>query len=172
MTDGIMIRGLPDTLTTAVRQTLRSPEYGHPVMREVASGTGPCRACLSLFDVGSDERLLFTYRPSETDGTLGAPGPVFIHAEECPRYEGTVFPPTLRELPLLFEARAGENRVLASRRATGEAVEEAMAELLANPAVTHLYIRHGEAGCHIARVERRSGGAPAAVRPAVATPRP
>lgn len=172
MTGGIMIRGLPDALTTAVRQTLRSPEYGHPVVREVASGTGPCRACLSLFHVGADERLLFTYRPSETDGTLGAPGPVFIHAEPCPRYEGTTFPPALRALPLVFEARAGENRVLASRRATGDAVDEAMADLLADPAVTCLYIRHGEAGCHIARVERRSGDSPDSVSPAVTTPRP
>lgn len=157
MAHDILIRGLADDLTTAVRQTLRSPEYGHPVLREVASGTGPCRACLSLFVVGVDERLLFTYRPAETDGSLGAPGPVFIHAEPCPRYEGTTFPPALRSLPLLLEARAGQNRVLASRRVTGDEVDGAIAAMLADPAVTSLYVRHGEAGCHIARVERRPG---------------
>lgn len=154
MAQQFYLRGLDDHLTTEVRETLRSPEYGHPAMREVARGTGPCRACLGLFAVGAEERLLFTYRPAERDGTLGAPGPVFIHADPCPRYEGSTFPPSLRALPLLIEARAAENRVLGSRRATGEAIDEALEALLADPAVQYLYLRHGEAGCHIAKVER------------------
>jgi hypothetical protein len=149
------IRGLADDLTAEVRQTLRSQEYGHPALRETARGTGPCRACLGLFTVGKEERLLFTYRPAEDDGTLGAPGPVFIHAEDCGQYQGDVFPPTLRQLPLLLEARASGNRVLAARRATGAGVDEALEALLADPEVDYLYLRHGEAGCHIARVTRR-----------------
>lgn len=149
-----VVRGLDDHLTAEVRRTLRSPEYGHPAMQEVARGTGPCRACLGLFTVGAEERLLFTYRPAESDGTLGAPGPVFIHAEPCRRYVGSTFPPALRALPLLFEARAAGNRVLAARRATGEGIDEVLASLLADPAVDYLYVRHGEAGCHIAKVER------------------
>ena len=65
------ISGLSDELTGEVRDTLRSPGYGHPVVREVATGTGPCRACLGLFHTGTDERLLFTYRPHSERGTLG-----------------------------------------------------------------------------------------------------
>jgi hypothetical protein len=148
------ILGLPDDLTREVRETRRSPGYGHPALREVAGGTGPCRACLEPFRVGEEERVLFTYRPPSRDGTLGAPGPVFIHAERCPQYRGAEFPTALRSMPLMVEAWGTANRILAAREATGGEVDSVFAELLANPAVDHLAIRHGEAGCHITRVER------------------
>jgi hypothetical protein len=161
------IAGLSDEITGAVRQTRRAPEYGHPVHEELAGGTGPCRACLQQFLVGEEHRLLFTYRPASHDGTLGAPGPVFIHSRECERYAGSTFPPGLRSLPLLFEARASENRVLAARRASGEEIDQVLDELLADERTDYLYLRHGEAGCHIARIDRMGagGGAPAAAGP-------
>jgi hypothetical protein len=146
------IAGLDDALAAHIRENLTSPEYGHPAVREVARGTGPCRSCLDLFAVGREERLLFTYRSPETDGTLGAPGPVFIHADQCSRYDGSAFPPALRTLPLLFEARARGNRILAARNASGEAVDSTIDELLAMDEVDYLHVRHGEAGCHIARL--------------------
>ena len=148
------ILGLSDDLTSEVRQTLRAPEYGHPVLRELAGGTGPCRACLEQFKVGQEERLLFTYRPAGGDGTLGAPGPVFIHASPCRQYRGTGFPLGLRSLPLLIEARVGGNRIPAARSVFGTEVDAVLEELFANPQVDYLHVRHGESGCHIARVDR------------------
>jgi hypothetical protein len=104
--------------------------------------------------LGEEERILFTYRPVSDNGNLGAPGPVFIHAEHCTQYSGSSFPPGLRSLPLLIEAVATDNRVPVSRRVTGDEVDGALAELLGNPEVDYLHVRHGEAGCHIARVNR------------------
>ena len=151
------IAGLPDALTEEVRTTLRSPGFGHPIYQEVASATGPCRACLQQFRVGEEERILFTYRPRHDNGNLGAPGPVFIHAEQCQQYEGSAFPPGLRSLPLLIEGIASDNRVPVSRSATGGEIDDALAELLANPDVDYLNVRHGVAGCHIVRVNRAAG---------------
>jgi hypothetical protein len=151
--------GLSDELTREVRQTLRAPEYGHPVLRELAGGTGPCRACLEQFKVGQEERLLFTYRPAGGNGTLGAPGPVFIHASACRQYRGTGFPSGLRSLPLLIEAWVCGNRISAARMVSGKEVDGVLAEFFADPQVDYLHVRHGEAGCHIARVGR--GGLPA-----------
>lgn len=151
------ILGLSDELTEAVRRTMRSPEYGHPAVREIATGTGPCRACLEQFEVGVEERLLFTYRPAGADGNVGAPGPVFIHARDCTQYRGNVFPPALRSLPLLVEARAGENRVPFARRVSGEEIDAVLAELLADPQVKYVHVRNAEAGCHIARADRGPG---------------
>jgi hypothetical protein len=148
------ILGLSDELTREVRRTLRAPGYGHPVVREMAGGTGPCRACLEQFKVGEEERLLFTYRPPSGNGTMGAPGPVFIHASDCRQFRDSGFPPGLRSLPLLLEAWAGGNRILAARAATGTAIEGVLEELFADPEVDYLHVRHGEAGCHIARIGR------------------
>lgn len=146
--------GLSDALTREVRETRLSPGYGHPVMRETARGTGPCRACLEQFQVGKEERLLFTYRPTSRDGMLGAPGPVFIHARDCRQYRGSSFPPGLRSLPLLIEAWATGNRIHSARRATGPEVETVVGQFLEDPETAYLHVRHGEAGCHIASVER------------------
>ncbi|HRP08349.1 MAG TPA: DUF1203 domain-containing protein [Gemmatimonadales bacterium] len=151
---GYIVTALIDEFAGQVRTTMKSPEYGHPVHRELASGTGPCRSCLDQFRVGKEERLLVTYRPPSADGSLGAPGPVFIHAEKCTRFDGQGFPPGLRSLPLLFEARAPGNRVVAAREATGEQIDVAIAGLLSHDGATHLHVRHGIAGCFIARVDR------------------
>jgi hypothetical protein len=148
------ILGLDDALTEQVRNTMLAPEYGHPVVRETARGTGPCRACLRRFEVGTDERLLFTYRPLAGSRTVGAPGPVFIHAERCTQYTGTSFPPDLHSLPIILEAWAADNRIPHARHVQGSEADAALEDLLADPAVEYVHIRHGVAGCHIARVSR------------------
>lgn len=158
MSINFQVLGLSDQVTSEVRETLRAPEYGHPAVCETARGTGPCRACLDTFRVGEEERLLFTHRPPGEAGTLGAPGPVFIHAHSCAQYRGAGFPPGLRALPLFIEARASENRILATRRATGAGIESALEELLMDERVDYLHLRHGEAGCFIARVDRVGPG--------------
>lgn len=150
------IVGLDPEIAAEVRETMLSPGYGHPVVREVARGTGPCRSCLRRFEVGAEERLLFTYRPEAGGGTIGAPGPVFIHAESCDQYRGTSFPADLHVLPIILEAWASDNRIPAARRVQGSDADAALAELFADPDVEYIHVRHGEAGCHIARVNRGS----------------
>lgn len=148
------ILGLDGDITDEVRRTRRSPQYGHPAHHEIATGTGPCRACLEPFRVGEEERLLFTYRPLLGNGTLEAPGPVFIHARPCTQYRGTAFPETLHALPLLVEAKARDNRIPEALRVSGRDVDPVLVRLLAKPEVEYVHVRHGEAGCHIARVDR------------------
>src|SRR5688500_18024452 len=96
------IRALDQRLADDVRRTRRAPVYGHPAHVEVATGTGPCRLCLRPFEVGAEERVLFTYNPFP-DGATPSPGPVFVHAGPCPRYEADGFPAELSGLPLLLE---------------------------------------------------------------------
>jgi hypothetical protein len=148
------ISGLGDSLTREVRRTMLSPEYGHPVIRELARGTGPCRVCLQRFHVGTEERLLFTYRPEERNGTIGAPGPIFIHAEPCERYAGTEFPADLYSLPLILEARDADHRIPLARRVIGAEADATLELLFTDPDVEYVDIRHGEAGCHITRASR------------------
>jgi hypothetical protein len=148
------VRGVPQEIADEVRRTRRAPGYGHPAHLEVASGTGPCRCCLRTFAPGKEERLLFTYRPRSADGSLMAPGPVFIHAEHCEAYAGEGFPDGLRSLPLAFEARATGSRVVdLSARPDGSAETE-IGRLFESGDAAWLHLRHAEAGCFIARVDR------------------
>jgi hypothetical protein len=150
-----IVRGVPQEIADEVRRTRRAPEYGHPAHLEVARGTGPCRCCLRPFVPGRDQRLLFTYRPS-AQGALMAPGPVFIHADHCEAYAGEGFPEALREVPLAFEARASGSRVSELSARAEVPAEAQMAVLFEDFGAHWLHVRHAEAGCFIARVDRAS----------------
>jgi len=150
----ITVRGVPQEVADEVRRTRLSPGYGHPAHLELARGTGPCRCCLKPFVPGRDQRLLFTFRPRGDDRSLMAPGPVFIHAGHCDAYTGEGFPDSLRELPLAFEARETGSRV-SELSARADATPEAQIGVLFREfEASWLHLRHAEAGCFIARVDR------------------
>ena len=147
------VRGVPQEIADEVRRTRLAPGYGHPAHLEIARGTGPCRCCLRSFVPGQEQRLLFTYRPRSADGSLMAPGPVFIHAGHCEAYAGAGFPDGLRSLPLAFEARASASRVTGLSTQPGPA-ETLIGQMFEDQQAEWLHLRHAEAGCYIARIDR------------------
>jgi len=148
------VRPITRQLADEVRRTRLSPGYGHPAHLEMARGTGPCRCCLQPFVAGRDARLLFTYRPAGHDDSLLAPGPVFIHAEQCQAYAAPGFPDGLRSLPLAFEARASGSRVIELATSRESSPEEHIERLFETTAAEWIQLRNAEAGCFIARVDR------------------
>ncbi len=142
-------------LAERARSEARSPQYGHPAHRELATGTGPCRLCLRTFRVGEEHRLLFTYDPFAGLDSYPAPGPVFVHADGCEPYaDAEGFPDSLRSLPLTLEAYAAGRWLVARERIPDGDVEGAVTRLFAHAAVEYLHVRNTEAGCYIARIER------------------
>ena len=148
------IAGIPSDLAAEVRQTLRSPQYGHPAHRETASGYGPCRLCLRTFRVGVDERILFTYQPFSDPASVPAPGPIFIHATPCERYEAPRLPPDFRSLPLLLEAYGVGGELLGRERVREQPAEDVLERLFVATPAAYVHIRNEEAGCFMARVDR------------------
>ena len=146
--------GIPEEVANEVRQTMSAPGYGHPAHREVARGYGPCRLCLCTFEIGKEERLLFTYQPFGEPGSLPAPGPIFIHADPCPPYAGHELPPDFRALPLVIEGYATRGKLVAQERVNGGVPEEVLARVFEGSSADYVHIRNGEAGCFMARVER------------------
>lgn len=135
-----------------VRATMRSPGYGHPAHAEMATGTGPCRSCLRPFRVGEEERVLFTHNPFPEDADLPGPGPVFVHRDRCARFEGEGFPAELLTLPLSVEGY--DRRGVPTARIKADDLDASLRDLLARPGVAYAHVRHGMAGCFVARVER------------------
>jgi hypothetical protein len=148
------VRPISPEITAIVRDTLRAPKYGHPAHRELALGTGPCRECLSTFVVGQDERLLFTYDAFAHATHRPQPGPVFIHAEPCQPFADSGYPGGLAGVPVFadVELRDGSRLPAQLLRAGQESAE--LEPLLARTDVRHIHLRHAEAGCFIACVER------------------
>jgi hypothetical protein len=148
------IQGIPDSIATAARESMKSPQYGHPVHAELATGYGPCRLCLQTFQVDTDERLLFTYQPFTDPAALPAPGPVFIHRALCERYDRPRLPEALRPLPLALEGYGANGVLLLQRRVGASRFETVLADVLESATVQYVHLRNAEAGCFIARIDR------------------
>ena len=149
------VQGIPDTIATAARECMTSPQYGHPVHAEKATGYGPCRVCLQTFQVGRDERLLLTYQPFTDPAALPAPGPVFIHRARCERYDGPELPEALRPLPLAVEGYGAGGALLVQRRVGASPFDAVLEGVLEAEEVRYAHLRNAEAGCFIARIDRR-----------------
>jgi hypothetical protein len=153
---GFRVLPIPATVTDVVRSTLKSPQYGHPAHVELASGYGPCRSCLRQFRTGTEQRILFTYNPFEGVDEYPSPGPIFIHAEPCASFSAlSEFPEELRALPLTLEAYGKDRWIVSRERPQAEEVESSIEKLLSTRGVEYIHIRNTEAGCFIARIERR-----------------
>ena len=150
------VRALPQEVATYVREQGRDPIWGHPALTEPATGFGPCRLCLRTFREGEEMRTMFTHDTYADVTEFPQPGPVYIHAGDCDRFDGDGFPPELRALALTFEGVAAGPRVVALERTSGEDADGAIGRLLDLAEVGYINVRNTEAGCFVARVERRS----------------
>ena len=146
---------LDQSITSQVRASRRSPQYGHPAHLEAAGGYGPCRSCLELFRIGEDRRLLFTYDPFAGLDVYPSPGPVFIHENNCSAFsQNSTFPPALRTLPLTLEGYGADRWLVARVRPTAPEIEAAIERIFESVEVRYIHVRNTEAGCFIARIER------------------
>lgn len=152
----IRVIALPTETVQKVLATMRSPGYGHPAYTEVATGHGPCRHCLRPFHVGREKRTLFTCNPFYRLAEVPQPGPVFIHAELCERFdEGSGYPAELLRYPAVMDGYDFEQILIVQRRAAGGNHEMVLAEMFENAAVQYVLVRDLEAGCFDFRVERK-----------------
>jgi hypothetical protein len=149
------IKAIPDEISRAARTTMKSPQYGHAAQVDVAGGTGPCRQCLKTFEVGKERRILFTYNPFDGIDPYPSPGPIFVHEHTCATHSPQdQFPEDLRQLPLIFEGYGPDRWLEARERVNDGLAEAAIAKIFHLPAVEYIHIRHGQAGCFIAHVNR------------------
>ena len=153
--DGFRVIALSERFAEKVRETRKSPGYGHPVHADAADGHWPCRVCLERKEPHGEGRLLFTLDPFHGIEELPLPGPVYIHEESCARFpEDGGFPPDLRRVTLTLNAY-GKGRTLRAQEAVVDGdVEPAIAALLARDDVDYIHLRHRAAGCYLARIER------------------
>ena len=152
---GFRVLPIAPALAQEVRSTLKSPQYGHPAHVELATGYGPCRACLQQFRTGEEDRILFTYNPFAGLDEYPSPGPVFIHAKSCAAFaEAQSFPQELRSLPLTLEAYGEDRWIIARERPSAQEIEGSIERLLNTSGVRYIHVRNAEAGCFIARIER------------------
>lgn len=150
---------IPTEVVTEVRKSNKAPRYGHPAFTENASGYGPCRHCLRCFNVGKEYRTLFTYDAFSGIEDVPLPGPVFIHAENCPRYpEHAGYPHDLLTHAAVLSGYAKGQRLIAQVHAHDGGHEAAVQQLLQRADVDYIPVRDKIAGCYNFRIDRRANG--------------
>jgi uncharacterized protein DUF1203 len=151
----IRIVAIPTEIAEQVRATQRAPVYGFPAHKELAAEPAPCRHCLRLITAGQDRQILFTYDRFTGKESLPQPGPVYIHADNCPRYpENGSFPEELRGSPRTLEAYARGRRLLDQKYVSDGKFEPAIEELFSRPETDYLQVNSTTAGCFTFRIER------------------
>ena len=151
----IRIVAIQTEVAEAVRSTMRAPVYGFPAHMEVATDSAPCRHCLCLIETGGTRRILFTYDRFSGIESMPQPGPVYIHADNCPRYsEDGSFPEELRKSPRTLEGYARGRRLVAQEYVTDGEFELAIERLFAHQEIDYLQVNSTTAGCFTFRIER------------------
>jgi hypothetical protein len=151
----IRIVAIPTQVAKEVRSTMRAPVYDFPAHMEVAADDAPCRHCLRTFTAGHERRILFTYDRFTGLEPLPQPGPIYIHADNCPRYpEDGGFPEELRGSPRTLEAYARGRRLLAQEHVSDGKFEPVIEELFTRADVEYLQVNSTTAGCFTFRIER------------------
>ncbi len=146
-----------------VRELLRADDAGQaPVLMTDAEGGSPLRCCLRRIRPGEHVALV-SYAPlrrwaRETGakpGPYDETGPVFLHPGDCAGPDGTGYPAEFATSPRVLRAYGAGGEILGGRlvpadpAASPVAVETAIAEMLADPAVAVVHGRALEFGCFL-----------------------
>lgn len=138
-------------LATEVAETARrTAQAGAPDHAYVTadSPTGyPCRHCLRWAQPG-EQLVLFPYASIPPGHPYSETGPIFIHAQPCPRYEAKgEYPADFRNGRVIRAYDASQNMIAAEAVATSDP-ETVIEKLLANPQTEFLQARSSDRGCY------------------------
>jgi hypothetical protein len=146
------IVALPTALADEARKKAANRAPDHKISIVTDEQSAPCRHCLTCARPG-EAVILFPYQAIPSNRPYAESGPVFVHAEACPRYDRpNEFPRELRNGRAL-RAYNREAEIVAAEIANG-APEDTAARLLADEAVDFLHVRSASHGCYTFKVER------------------
>lgn len=157
MTTTIAFTAMP----TADAEHLRrggADAYGLTPERRIAQGGGyPCRHCLDFIEDGA-AYLTLAYRPFPALQPYAETGPIFIHADPCPRYAASeAKPPVLGDSPdFILRGYGADDRIVYGTGAVTlkENVEDRARTLLALPEIAYVHVRSARNNCFQCRIDR------------------
>lgn len=160
------LRAIAPSVLDALR---RRDDAGHaPRLVRDDDGGSPLRCCLGRSRPGETVALV-AYAPlrrwAEQHGANPGPyneiGPVFIHAEACagpdPDVAAGVFPDGVRGAHRVLRAYDADGSIVGGRLVSEDgpvAIEQALADVYADPAVTLVHVRAVEYGCFLMETRR------------------
>ena len=131
--------------------------YGLAPERRISDGDGvPCRHCLAHVAAGLPY-LVLAHRPFPNLQPYAETGPIFLHAEPCPRYAATeILPPMLDSPDYILRGYGPDDRIVYGTGAVtprGE-IEDRARLLLAREDIAYVHVRSARNNCFQCRIDR------------------
>jgi hypothetical protein len=144
---------LPTEIAEAARKNAQSGAPDHAVVTADAPNAYPCRHCLKWAQPG-EQVVLFPFASVPPGRPYSESGPIFVHAESCPRYSAVnEYPADFREHRVIRAYNAGDNMIDAVVVAD-QPPEKVIETLFENPETAFLQTRSVTRGCYTFRIER------------------
>lgn len=139
-------------------QTGASDANGQLPERHVAQEDGlPCRHCLQEVAAG-EPYLILAHRPFPELQPYAEAGPIFLHADACPRHAESTEVPTMFQTweRVLIRGYSAQNRIIygTGQVVTPSQLPAAAEQLLARPEVAYIHMRSATNNCYQCRIER------------------
>jgi len=130
---------------------------GQPAERTVSDGGGnPCRHCLRFIPEGAG-MLILAHRPFPAPQPYAESGPIFLCADDCPRWEGEDAPPVFRRTggERLVKGYGTDDRIVygLGRIVPVSEVARRAAEVLDDPRVAYVHVRSATNNCYTCRID-------------------
>ncbi|MGQ0710533.1 MAG: DUF1203 domain-containing protein [Rhodoferax sp.] len=157
----LTVRGIPTDTAHALRHGGLDAHGQAPLRRRAQGLANPCRHCLQLIEEG-EEKLVLAYRPFAQAQPYAEVGPIFLHAQECPRYEAAELPAWFAYLsPAVVRGYNTQDWIVYETGTVvdGPALTAACERIFAHPEVAYIHIR-SKFNCFQCRVERAQPPAP------------
>jgi hypothetical protein len=81
-------------------------------------------------------------------------GPIFVHAQPCPRYESTEQYPADFRAGRVIRAYDREQNMIAAENVDGREPETVIEKMLENPEIEFIQVRSADRGCYTFGIER------------------
>jgi hypothetical protein len=126
--------------------------------RHISDGDGmPCRHCLQNIAAG-EPYLILAYRPFPGPQPYAELGPIFLHAERCPRFEESGDTPPILKLSerYLIRGYGRDDRIVygSGRVVPREALSALSEEAFADPRIAYIHVRSATNNCYQCRIDR------------------
>ena len=135
-----------------------SDANGQVPERQISDGGGnPCRHCLDDIAAGAP-MLVLAHRPFPAPQPYAEVGPIFVHADDCPRYDETARAPEMfaRREAILIRGYDADDRIVygSGKVIPTEEIEAVAATLFERPEIAYLHLRSASNNCYQCRIER------------------
>ena len=144
---------LASEIADAARRVANAGAADHALITVDSPESSPCRHCLRWAQPG-ERVILFPYAAIPPGHPYSETGPMFVHANECPRYSAiNEYPAHFRD-GRVFRAYDSNYNIIDAQAADGREPEAVIQELFQNPDAAFVDVRSVTRGCFRFRVQR------------------